>query len=310
MSNDKRKVLGKGISALLPSRSSAAPAAAQAAAAPAPAPATQPAEPPANAVIDLAVEQIEPSPHQPRHVFEQSKLEELAQSIRENGIIQPLVIRRKPNSDKYELVAGERRLRASKIAGLAKVPVIIQDFAPDRILEIALIENIQREDLNPIELAIAYDRLNRELGLSHDQIGQRCGKDRSSVANTIRLLKLPEPVRDMVRDGSLSMGQARALLPLENAAEMVKMAEKAVAQGWTTRQMETQVRLTLEPAKPKAEKVETRQDPNIRSAAQELEQHLGTRVRIVEQNENRGKIEIEYFSQEELMRLHETLIGK
>ncbi|BDC48625.1 chromosome partitioning protein ParB [Bryobacterales bacterium F-183] len=310
MSNDKRKVLGKGISALLPSRS-AGNTTPSAAAATAPAPAVAPAvEAPLNAVLDLPVDQIEPSPHQPRHVFEQTKLEELAQSIRENGIIQPLVIRRKPNSDRYELVAGERRLRASKIAGLAKVPVIIQDFAPDRLMEIALIENIQREDLNPIELAIAYDRLNRELGLSHDQIGQRCGKDRSSVANTIRLLKLPEPVRDMVRDGALSMGQARALLPLENAAEMVKMAEKAVAQGWTTRQMETQVRLTLEPAKPKAEKVESRQDPNIRSAAQELEQHLGTRVRIVEQNENRGKIEIEYFSQEELMRLHEQLLGK
>lgn len=299
---DKRRVLGKGISALLPARQvPAAP--------PPPAAPSAPAEPPANAVIQLAPSQIEPSPHQPRHVFEPTKLEELAQSIRENGVIQPLIIRRR-DGGRYELVAGERRLRASKLAGLKTVPVIIQDFAPDRILEVALIENIQREDLNPIELAIAYDRLHRELNLSHEQIGVRTGKDRSSIANTIRLLKLPDAVRQMVTEGALSMGQARALLPLENPAEIVKMAERTVSQGLSTRQVEAQVRTALEPAKPKPEKVETKQDPNIRAAAEEMERTLGTRVRIVELNEKRGKIEIDYFSQDELTRLHEQIVGK
>jgi ParB family chromosome partitioning protein len=294
---DKRKVLGKGISALLPSRPVAPPAPAAA------------AEPPQNAVIQIPPGEIEPSPHQPRHVFEQSKLDELAQSIRENGIIQPLILRRREGGT-YELVAGERRLRAAKIAGLATVPAVVQDFAPDRILEVALIENIQREDLNPIELAFAYDRLNRELGLSHEQIGLRTGKDRSSVANTIRLLKLPEAVRQMVTEGLLSMGQARALLPLENAADIVKMAERVVSQGMTARQVETQVRFALEPPRNKPEKIESKQDPNIRAAAEEFERALGTRVRIVEHNEQRGKIEIEYFSQDELTRLYEQIVGK
>jgi len=258
--------------------------------------------------LQLAVSEIHASPFQPRHVFEQAKLEELAQSIRENGIIQPLILRRRDG--RYELVAGERRLRAAKIAGLQAVPAIIQDFAPDRILEVALIENIQREDLNPIELAIAYDRLNRELGLSHEQIGVRTGKDRSSIANTIRLLKLPDAVRQMVVEGILSMGQARALLPLENAADIVKMAERVVSQGLTTRQVETMVRLTQEPARTKPDKVESKQDPNIRAAADELERTLGTRVRIVEHNDQRGRIEIEYYSPDELTRLFDQIVGK
>jgi ParB family chromosome partitioning protein len=299
---DKRKVLGKGISALLPQRGTAQP--------PAPAPEKKDTPPdlPHNAVIQIDPESIHASPYQPRHIFDQAKLDELAQSIRENGIIQPLIIRKR--GDHFELVAGERRLRASKIAGLKTVPAIIQDFAPNRLLEVALIENIQREDLNPIELAMAYDRLSRELGLTHEQIGVHTGKDRSSIANTIRLLKLPEPVRQMVSEGLLSMGQARALLPLENPAAIIRMAEKAIAQGLTTRQVETQVRWALEPAREKPEKIESKQDPNIRAAAEELERTLGTRVRIIEQSPQRGKIEIDYFSPDELTRLYEQIVGK
>lgn len=293
--NDKRKVLGKGISALLPTRAPLTPP-------------VQTTESPANAVLQLKVEEIDPSPHQPRHVFEHAKLEELAQSIKENGIIQPLIVRRRDN--RYELVAGERRLRASKLAGLTAVPAIVQDFAPDRILEVALIENIQREDLNPIELAIAYDRLNRELGLSHEQIGTRTGKDRSSIANTIRLLKLPDAVRQMVGEGLLSMGQARALLPIEAPADIVRMAERVVSEGMTARQVEAAVRAKAEPSRAKPEKVESKQDPNIRAAAAEMEHALGTRVKIVEHNAQRGRIEIEYFSQDELTRLYEQIIGK
>jgi ParB family transcriptional regulator, chromosome partitioning protein len=293
-SDNKRKVLGRGISALLPSRPQAPP----------------PAAPPldqSNAVLQVPVADIEPSPHQPRHIFDIAKLEELAQSIKENGVIQPLILRRRDN--KFELVAGERRLRASKIAGLATVPAIIQDFAPERLLEIALIENIQREDLNPIELALAYDRLSREIGLTHEQIGLRCGKDRSSVANIIRLLRLPDPVRQMVSEGVLSMGQARALLGLESSSDMIRLAERAVSQQLTARQVEALVRFTLEPSR-KEEKVESKQDPNIKAAAEELERSLGTRVRIVETTDQRGRIEIEYYSQEELTRLYEQMIGK
>jgi ParB family transcriptional regulator, chromosome partitioning protein len=284
---------------LLPSRQQPAPSL----------PPTPPPPPPSdqNSILQVPVNEIEPSPHQPRHIFDHAKLEELAQSIRENGVIQPLILRRRDN--RFELVAGERRLRASKLAGLATVPAVIQDFAPDRLLEVALIENIQREDLNPIELALAYDRLSREIGLTHEQIGQRCGKDRSSVANTIRLLRLPEAVQQMVSEGTLHMGQARALLALENQADMIRIAEKAAAQHLTARQVEALVRFTLEPPR-KEEKVESKQDPNIKAAADELERTLGTRVRIVESNENRGRIEIDYFSQDELTRIYDLIVGK
>lgn len=291
--SDKKRALGKGMSALLPSRTPVQP--------PPPPPSDQ------NSLLQVPINEIQPSPHQPRHIFDHAKLEELAQSIRENGVIQPLILRRRDNQ--FELVAGERRLRASKLAGLATVPAVIQDFAPERLLEIALVENIQREDLNPIELALAYDRLNRDIGLTHDQIGQRCGKDRSSVANTIRLLRLPEPVQQMVSEGRLHMGQARALLALESPADMMRIAEKTVAQHLTARQVEALVRFSQEPAR-KEEKIETKQDPNIKAAADELERTLGTRVRIVESNEQRGRIEIDYFSQDELTRLFEQIVGK
>ena len=289
---DKRKALGKGLSALLPARPAA----------------TVPVVAPETGVQRIPVSMIDPNPLQPRLIFEPTKIEELAQSIRTNGLIQPLIVRHRDN--RYELIAGERRLRAAKLAGLETVPVVIQDYAPDRILEIALIENIQREDLNPIELALAYDRLNRELGLTHEQIGERTGKDRSSVANTIRLLRLPKEVRQMVSDHKLSMGQARALLSLEAPEAMLRFAEKAVAQGLTTRQVEAMVRQSLEPGREKPERIENKQDPNIRAAAEQLERILGTRVRIVESSEQRGKIEIDYFSQEELVRLHEQIAGK
>ena len=163
---------------------------------------------------------------QPRSLFDPARLQELAQSIRANGIIQPLIVRR--SGERYELVAGERRWRAATLAGLTEVPVVIQDFAEDRLLEVALIENIQREDLNPIEAAHAFDRLGRELGLSHDEIGQRTGKDRSSIANTIRLLKLPPEVQHLVAEGRLPMGQARAILALFTPATQIEVANKAV----------------------------------------------------------------------------------
>jgi len=276
---DRRKALGKGLSALLPSKP--------------PTPIIVPAPPsdPAYGALHISIDDIQPNPLQPRTVFHQDRLEELAQSIRANGIIQPLILRRA--GSKFELVAGERRWRAAKLAGLADVPAIVQDFAQEHLLEVALIENIQREDLNPIEAAQAFDRLVREMGLSHDEIGRRTGKDRSSIANTIRLLKLPPTVQTLVAEGRLPMGQARAVLGLPDAAAQVEVAEKAVAQGLSTRQVEAK-----EP------------DPNVKAAVSELERVLGTRVRIIESSDRRGRIEIEYYSQDDLNRIYTQIVGE
>ena len=197
---------------------------------------------------------------------------------------------------------------------LESVPVVVQDFADDRILEVALIENIQREDLNAIELAIAYDRLNRELGLTHEEIGRRTGKDRSSIANTIRLLKLPTVVQQLLSENRLSMGQARALLGLPDEANQIALAEKAVAQGLSARQVEALVRQQVDGGKGSKSSKEVTgqspsQDPNMKAAADDLERILGTRVRFVEQSEQRGRIEIEYYSQDDLMRIYEIVAG-
>ena len=193
---DKRKALGKGLSSLLPSRSRDPEPASPAAAA---APATAPSGP-----ATLPIDQIHPNPVQPRVVFQTDRLEELAASIRANGIIQPLIVR--AHEGQFQLIAGERRWRAAKLAGLTEVPVVVQDIAEARLLELALIENIQREDLNPIETAQAYDRLRKELGLSQEEIGQRTGKDRSSIANALRLLNLPPAVQTLLADHRLSDG--------------------------------------------------------------------------------------------------------
>jgi len=255
----------------------------------------------------VPIDQIEPNPLQPRTVFAQDRLEELAQSIRVNGVIQPLIIRR--SGERYELVAGERRWRAARLAGLTQVPVIVQDIAHDRLLEIALIENIQREDLNAIEAAQAFDRLVREMGLSHEEIGRRTGKDRSTIANLIRLLKLPVSVQRLVAENRLPMGQARAILSLPDAASQVQVAEKACAQGLSTRQVEALVRQLTEPRQPSSGPGDDRrQDPNVRSAAEEMQRVLGTRVRIVEQGEDRGRIEIEYYSQDDLNRIYALIV--
>lgn len=297
---DKRKVLGKGLSALLPQRprdAEATPAA------------TAPAALPQVPVVPttLPLDQIHPNPLQPRVVFQADRLEELAASIRANGIIQPLIVR--SHEGQFQLVAGERRWRAARIAGLTEVPVVVQEIAEPRLLEIALIENIQREDLNPIETAQAYDRLRKELGLSQEEIGQRTGKDRSSIANAIRLLNLPAEVQMLLAEHRLSMGHARAILGLHGPDEQIEIAEKAAAQGLSVRQVETlvQERSTDRKSKPKRETVV---DPNVKAAVDQLERVLGTRVRIVALSEQRGRIEIEYYSQAELDRVYEQIVGE
>ena len=298
----QRKALGKGLSALLPSRSGTP--AAQPAAAPA-AVATAPAE--EHAPNRLAIDEIQPNPLQPRVVFQAERLEELANSIRANGIIQPLIVRR--HQEQYQLVAGERRWRAARMAGLTEVPVVVQEVADPLMLELALIENIQREDLNAIETAHAYERLGKELGLSQEEIGRRTGKDRTSIANTLRLLKLPKEVQLLLAEHRLSMGHARAVLGLPTAEQQIEMAEKAAANGLSVRQVEALVQEQTSDRPKTGGRKEITQDPNVRAATEELERALGTRVRLVELSENRGRIEIEYYSQAELDRLFQHLVG-
>jgi ParB family chromosome partitioning protein len=296
-----RKALGKGLSALLPGRGQLTTTAA------ATAPAAAPPVSPKSGTLPLGL--IQPNPMQPRTSFNVDGLEELAASIRANGIIQPLIVRRA--GDGYQIVAGERRWRAARIAQLEEVPVVVQDVADRSMLEIALIENIQREDLNPIETAHAFERLGRDLGLSQEEIGRRTGKDRTSIANIVRLLKLPKEVQLLVAERRLSMGHARAILGLPTAADQIQIAEKAVALGLSVRQVEAQVQeMTSDRGKPApGSRKDSVQDPNVRAAADELERALGTRVRIVELSEQRGRIEIEYYSQADLDRLYQQIVG-
>jgi len=287
-----RRALGKGLSALLPTRPTPQ----------SPAEALHSGE----AVAQLPIDSIQPNPLQPRRIFQHDRMEELAQSIRANGIIQPLVVRR--HAEHYQLVAGERRWRAAKLAGVAQVPAVIQEIPDERLLEITLIENIQREDLNPIETAQAFDRLCRELQLNHEEIGRRTGKDRSTIANLIRLLQLPPDLQQLIAERRLSAGHARCLLALPTAELQREVAEKSVAQGWSVRQVERLTQRIMEDRKPKAVD-ELQADPNVKAAIQELERVLGTKVRIIEKARQKGRIEIEYYSPEDLDRIYSTIVG-
>jgi ParB family transcriptional regulator, chromosome partitioning protein len=292
--DNPRRALGRGLSALIPTRTPAI---------------SHTPEPPHNgaeSIAHLLIEKIDPNPLQPRRVFQTERLQELAQSIRSNGIIQPLVVRR--TGDRYQLIAGERRWRAAKLAGLAEVPAIVQQFPDDRLLEITLIENIQREDLNPIETAIAFERLAKELALSHEEIGTRTGKDRTTITNLLRLLNLPADLQQLVGERRLSPGHARCLLGLPTAALQREVAEKSIAQGWSVRQMERMTQRMMETRQPKhIDEVEP--DPNVKAAIQEMERALGTKVRIVEKAKQRGRIEIEYYSPEDLDRIYSAIVG-
>lgn len=293
---EPRRVLGKGLSALLPSRPSSAPAVA-----PAVVVATT------MGLQNLPLDAIQANARQPRTVFHQEKLFELAESIKANGILQPLLVRKL--GEGFEIVAGERRWRAARIAGLATVPVLIQDVADDNILTIALIENIQRDDLNAIETAVAFDRLSRELQLTHEEIGRRTGKDRTTITNFLRLLRLPEDLQAMLGDGRLSMGHARAILGLPTEELQRGVAEKVVSQGLSVRATERLVQGMTEPREIKEDLV-VQIDPNVKAAEEELQRVLGTRVSINAKNPKRGRIEIEYYSQDELQRIYQMLVGE
>ena len=236
--------------------------------------------------------------------MDDGRIEDLARSIRSNGVIQPIVVRKSENG--YEIVAGERRWRASQRAGLLKVPVVVRDIPDDRLLAAALIENIQREDLNPIEEAHAYRRLMEEFGLTQEQIAESVGKDRSSVANYVRLLRLPPEVRDHVGGRTLSMGHARALLSLPDAESQLRVGREIVQKGLSVRDTEALVKRAITPA---PEKPEAQKDVHTRAAEDRLRFALGTRVRIARKGKG-GRIEIDFSDENELQRIYEQLTGK
>jgi ParB family transcriptional regulator, chromosome partitioning protein len=285
---EKRPALGKGLSALIPD----AP------------------EPPRGGAIEIDVDRLSPNALQPRGQFDEARLDDLARSIKATGIIQPIVVRKV--GDRFQIIAGERRWRAAQLAGLARVPVIVKDVAAGQeraILEMALIENIQRENLNPIDEALAYRRLTDDFHLTQDAIADAVGKDRATVANVLRLLKLPLDVRADVASGNLSMGHARALLTLANERDQLRVARDVIARRLSVRETEALVKKLVEEDGSREKKPGKPADIHTRAAEDRLKVALGTEVRIRRRG-SRGRIEVDFGSEAELIRLYEQLTGE
>ncbi len=281
--NLKKPALGRGLSALLPGKDDV----------------------PRGTPRDAEIGRLTPSRFQPRRDFSESALEDLARSIREQGIVQPIVV--VARGDKFEIVAGERRWRAAALAGLERVPITVREKSSDRdLLEAALVENLQREDLNVLEAAHAYARLREEFSLTQEKIAERVGKDRATVANSLRILKLPETVREKIRSGALSAGHAKALVALASTDDQETLAEEIVRRALSVRQ--TEKRVAKLAAGDRVVK-ERRRDPFTRDAEEKLSRHLQTKVRITRRRRG-GKIEIGFGSEEELIGLYERLAGK
>jgi ParB family chromosome partitioning protein len=294
LADKRRPALGRGMAALL---SNAPPPQSVA-------PATNAAVPAAagRGLLALPLEAIERNPEQPRKRFDEAKLEELAASIREHGVVEPILVRKQ--GAKYRIVAGERRWRAAQRAGLREIPAIVRETSDREAFEIALIENLQRADLNAIEEAEAYEVLASEHDLTQEEIAKRVGKERSTVANALRLLKLPEEVRDSVRQGQLDMGHARALLGLDDAEAMKRASQKAIREGLSVRATESLVRSLgrKESARPSTPS----ESPSVKALAQRLQRRLGARCRVVPKSAVAGRLEIEYTSLDEL----DGILGK
>ena len=296
MADRKKKGLGKGLGALLgdhpmPLGDMDAPAA--------------PQDAPAggDALLYLDPSTVQPNPQQPRHVFDEEALQELADSIKRDGIQEPVIVRQ--SQGQYELVSGERRVRAAVMADLERIPAICRPVSDQDMLKLGLIENIQREDLNAIELAQAYESLIQEFGWTQEELAEEVGKKRTTVTNTLRLLNLPEVVQDMVADGSLAMGHARALLAIEAPERLLKAARKIIDEGLSVRQAE---KLATD-SKPRP-KTAVPKDPNLVRIEDDLRRSLGTKVALKSLTAQRGKIEIEYFNLEELERILDILRDK
>jgi ParB family chromosome partitioning protein len=271
-----KTALGKGLEALIPERG--------------------------EEVIHLDIDRIFPGEQQPRKAFRDDSLKELAASIKERGVLQPVIVSRVGDGT-FRLVTGERRWRAAALAGLKKIPALIKNVASKDSLEIALIENIQREDLNPIETAEAFSRLITDFDLTQDELSGKVGKDRATIANYLRLLKLPEEIKALIYNGSLSTGHAKAILTIDGKANQIEAARKIIRKGLSVREAEALVKRVSRPPKAKFKK-----DPQISSLEEKLIKSLGTKVRILNKGK-KGKIEIEYYSLDELDRLLEILLG-
>ncbi len=252
----------------------------------------------------MDIHKVEPNREQPRKLFDEEALAELADSIRQYGVLQPLLVQKK--EDYYAIIAGERRWRAARLAGLKEVPVVVKELGRQESMEIALIENIQRQDLNPVEEARAYQMLIQEFGLKHEELAERVSKSRTAITNSMRLLKLDDSVLDMVIRGDLTQGHARALLSLEDKDQQLHAAQTIIDKSLSVRETEKLVKSLLEPA-PKKEKVELPGQAIYRDIEKKLKNQLGTKVAISRKDENQGRIEISYYSVEELERLLELL---
>ena len=248
----------------------------------------------------LKINEVEPNKKQPRKFFNEEALKELSDSIKQHGIVQPLVVAKQ--KDYYEIIAGERRWRAAKMAGLKEVPVVIKDYSPQEIMEVALIENIQREDLNPVEEAKAYQNLIKEYNLKQEEVAERVSKSRSAVTNSLRLLKLNDKVLDFLIEETISSGHARALLALEDTDKQVSVAEKIAKEHLSVRDTEKLVKNINQPPK-KAPKKELKNDFVYKDMEEQLKQKIGTKVTINRKSENKGKVEIEYYSQDDLEKI-------
>jgi ParB family chromosome partitioning protein len=284
----QKKGLGRGLSALIPNAQESSVGSRD-----------------QRSTLEVAIDRITPSPFQPRRTFDEAKIEELAASIRNQGIIQPLVVR--PKDDGFELIAGERRWRAAMKAGLNRVPVVLRDASDLEALQLALVENLQREDLNPIEEAGGYRRLQEEFHWSQEEMAEKVGKSRPAIANSLRLLSLPGEVQQEVSAGNLPAGQARALLGLHTEALIVAACRDVIAKGLSTRETEKMVRLLL--VGRKRRRGAPLIDPDLKSIVENLQRTLGTRVRLIPKaRSNKGKIEIEYYALTDLERIIQTII--
>ncbi len=294
-----RKALGKGLRSLIPEAPARVPLARS--------PAGQPGSEPREGLLQIDVDRIRPNRQQPRQRFDDETLDSLAKSLKTEGMLQPVVVR--PIEDgRFELVAGERRWRAAQRAGLLRVPALVKEVPEERLLEFALIENLQREELNPIEEAHAYRTLVEKLGLTQQAVAERVGKDRATVANTMRLLTLPEAIQGQVRDGKLSMGQARPLVSLTDRAEQLRLAERAVREGLSVRQVESLAAALERKGAHTGKRRLAAIDPNVAAAEANLARALGTKVRIIPGRRG-GRLELRYYSDEELERLYQILVG-
>ena len=279
----RRSGLGKGLEALIPVT-----------------------EEPKGGVTQIPVSAIMPNPMQPRTVLDADSLAELAASIREHGLIQPLIVTQQ-GPERYQLIAGERRLQAAHMAGLATVPVIVKEATPQQVLELALVENIQRADLNPLEEAAAFRQLVEEFGLTQEQVAERVGKSRVAVTNTMRLLRLPAEVKQALADGAIREGHARALLALPTAEAQVAALKTVTAKDLSVRQTEELVRRLL--AEPPPRKVEEPVSPEAQALEEEFRDTLGTKVNLYRNRKGRGRLVIHFYSEEELQTIYDLIVG-